>query len=197
MTAVQNLVYLLIVGGSLAVSTACGAAKVDDPAYKTAVALAASLTCTLPANVAEQQALVNLAPTDFANEKLAREHIELFRRARKGMGDDWNMSAALYYFEQARLLGAKNLMQDDRKKAQTLLKWFTEGHYPLGVPIDAAIKGIAEVHNDSCTSYIQDNAKVGKRSLGLAELRREKKQPWLDPRKRLPCAIQEKPGCMP
>lgn len=172
--------------------TACGPSE-KQLEIDRAKALAAKLTCVLPAGMVEHRPLVGLSLTD-AGEKLFREYVELERRK---SGDPWDLSATMAYMEQSDLAASKGVMQADAEKAQGFIRNYEQGKRLFQVPLDEIIGGMVPIYEKFCSSYIKANQRLSAQAQALEKLRAEPQQPWHDLKKRLPCPVQQKQGCKP
>ena len=152
------------------------------------------MVCTLPQGLHEHTPILELAPSDSQSEKLAREYIELQRRRPISDGE-WDLAATFFYTEQSELRGLKAIMQHDAEKVGTWLRNYESGMELFKVPIDGIVEKQLEIYKKNCESYTKANKRYSEMTVALEELRRETKQSWLDPKKRLPCPVQQKPGC--
>lgn len=153
------------------------------------------LTCALPPSVKEHTPLLGLDPRDKATQQLAREHIEYERRRPFNEGS-WSLASTMVLTKQMELARVIGLMEGDREKIQS---WKSAeertGTQLFDQPLENVIDSQAQQFKQTCTHYIQINRFLTEREKSLEKLRKEKKQPWLSPERKLPCDILNVSGC--
>lgn len=151
--------------------------------------------CQMPQGVKEHSPLIHLSSSDVAGETLAREYIELERRKPINEGS-WYLASSAVLTQEVMLANLKGNLANDREKVERWRQAEKRTNSQLfGKPLDQVTRDIAIQFRKTCDAYIEANREYAKREGSLAKLRAEKKKPWLSPDRKLPCDIQNKPGC--
>lgn len=159
------------------------------------VAQQTTFECQLPQGVREHSPLINLAPSDTANETLAREFIELERRKKINEGS-WYLASSAVLTQERIYAALKGNLANDREKVERWRQAERRTNAQLfDKPLDQVVHGTVLQFRKTCNDYIQANREYALRESALARIRREKTKPWLAPERKLPCDIQNKRGC--
>lgn len=163
----------------------CASVSADESAFD----------CQMPQGVKEYSPLIHLSPSDVVGETLAREYIELERR--KPINDgSWYLASSAVMTQQLMFATLKGNLANDREKVRRWLQAEKRTNSQLfDKPLDKVIHDTAVQFRKTCNAYIEANREHTKREGALAKLRAEKKKPWLSQDRKLPCDIQNKPGC--
>lgn len=153
--------------------------------------IADNLRCTMPEGVLRFQPLLNIGQ-NAQKETLARELIELQRRQPMSK-NNWQLASTFVYLDQSELARMPNIMQGDVDFIETTIKNTQRGYLKIDVLEMAQQR--EKLYKEECEKYIEANKAIAAKLEQLVELQSEKNQDWLDPKKKLPCGIQESKGC--
>ncbi|MFZ2161972.1 MAG: hypothetical protein WAW02_07140 [Sideroxyarcus sp.] len=174
----------------------CGHSK-DSSEQVTAdqhTSMLSKFRCEMPKEILRIKPMQNLDPADASQEKLAREYIELKRRAIK---DSWDVAGTVFSTEHFRFLSSKNYLDEYDRRAIESIHQHDNGTYPFSEPLEEHVRGLQVLYEQACKERNSTIERIATLDPQLDALRAEPSKPWLDPKKRIPCPVMQTPTCRP
>ncbi|HUX62175.1 hypothetical protein [Sulfuricella sp.] len=156
--------------------------------------LAQFQTCPILPDIARLQPLQGIDPKDSAKEQLAREYIELKRRA---IDDKWDVAGTVFSVEQAQYAIHRGYVDEYPRRAIEAVQQYIHGTYPFTDALDDHLAGIKAMYDKDCEAQNKALARMVALEPELAVLRAEPVKPWLNPKRKLPCPVMRTPACRP
>ena len=152
----------------------------------------AMFTCPLPSGINDFALLLNIPPTNHEQTKLAREYIELVRQQER---ETWRVAAGLFYQMEFHLDWYQNSMQGEIDQANNVIRLARQGMIPNPGTPEEQVNYYKKLYVEDCTSrnfYLTELASL---TAKLSTLNNVANKSWLDPKKSLPCDIQNSQKC--